>query len=83
MPPLSDVFDKAVSQLDFSLGTGYLRRLAAGVPCGRLRSGADVAQAVEQLIRNQQVGGSSPPVSSRFFAYLGAFLRQGLVLVPT
>ena len=28
------------------------------------RSRADVAQLVEQLIRNQQVGGSSPPVGS-------------------
>ncbi len=26
---------------------------------------ADVAQLVEQLIRNQQVGGSIPPVSSK------------------
>ena len=30
------------------------------------RSRADVAQLVEQLIRNQQVGGSSPPVGSIF-----------------
>ena len=29
------------------------------------RSRADVAQLVEQLIRNQQVGGSSPPVGSK------------------
>gem|GEM_PF-1728614 len=27
---------------------------------------ADVAQLVEQLIRNQQVGGSNPPVGSTF-----------------
>lgn len=29
------------------------------------KSDANVAQLVEQLIRNQQVGGSSPPISSR------------------
>ena len=34
------------------------------------RSRADVAQLVEQLIRNQQVGGSSPPVGSSKFKYL-------------
>ncbi len=28
---------------------------------------ADVAQLVEQLIRNQQVGGSTPPVGSKTF----------------
>jgi hypothetical protein len=27
---------------------------------------AGVAQLVEQLIRNQQVGGSNPPVGSKF-----------------
>ena len=28
---------------------------------------ADVAQLVEQLIRNQQAGGSTPPVGSKHF----------------
>ena len=32
---------------------------------GRTKSYATVAQLVEQLIRNQQVGGSSPPSSSK------------------
>lgn len=31
---------------------------------GKPQESADVAQLVEQLIRNEQVGGSSPPVSS-------------------
>ena len=38
-----------------------------------MRVDADVAQSVEQLIRNQQVGGSNPPVGSikyKDFGYL-------------
>jgi hypothetical protein len=38
------------------------------------RSRADVAQLVEQLIRNQQVGGSSPPVGSSKPAHLRSVL---------
>ena len=30
---------------------------------------AGMAQSVEQLIRNQQVGGSSPPTSSKKYDY--------------
>ncbi len=39
------------------------------VPCVRLKSEqADVAQLVEQPIRNRQVNGSSPFVGSSFFS---------------
>ena len=33
--------------------------------CGIISRYADVAQSVEQLIRNQQVAGSSPAISSK------------------
>ena len=44
---------------------------AIGVPvCGGSTSSADVAQLVEQLIRNQQVIGSSPIVGSSLISFL-------------
>ena len=36
---------------------------------------AGVAQVVEQLIRNQQIGGSSPPASSSFCGDLAQQVR--------
>ena len=38
-----------------------------------IRSHAGVAQSVEQLIRNQQVSGSSPLTSSKVPIHLGIF----------
>ena len=44
---------------------------------------ANVAQLVEQLIRNQQVSGSSPLVGSNDFKGLGEFGRPDLfILLP-
>ena len=39
----------------------------------RIKARADVAQLVEQPIRNRQVSGSSPLVGSRFYAGLSDF----------
>ena len=36
---------------------------------------ADVAQSVEQLIRNQQVAGSSPAISSMSSVQKGFYIR--------
>ena len=45
---------------------------------GFIPPNANVAQSVAQLSRNQQVGGSNPPVSStRGVAQLGSALRSG------
>ena len=55
-------------------------KLEEGVELTRIRfsrspapSRADVAQLVEQLIRNQQVSGSSPLVGSRKTRHVGLF----------
>jgi hypothetical protein len=43
---------------------------------------ADVAQLVEQLIRNQKVGGSIPPVgTSETFLILGKLLNKQFLLL--
>ena len=48
--------------------------------CATIPLDASVAQLVEQLIRNQQVAGSSPVTSSKqkSTAYGGVFLFEGL-----
>ena len=51
------------AKVSFWALTGY-HRLINLVDSGKSQSSADVAQLVEQLICNQQVGGSSPFVSS-------------------
>ncbi len=43
--------------------------------------GATVAQLVEQLIRNQQVGGSSPPSSSIIYKIFSAFFILIIVFI--
>ena len=40
------------------------------------KKGAGVAQLVEQLICNQQVGGSSPSTSSIYLKYLGILMGE-------
>jgi hypothetical protein len=50
-------------------------RSVAGPP--RDRTGANIAQLVEQLIRNQQVSGSSPDVGSKITGTYGGASRGG------